>query len=96
MIELHIHVEPERGKEEELRRIFRVVFAPAASKQQGFRGVALLKKDTALREYEIDLTFESEELRLKWVDSDDHQRAFPQITALAQRLWHESFEVLVS
>lgn len=92
MIELHIHLEPMSGKEEALEGAFRDAFLPAVSRQEGFRRATLLKKSNALREYEIDLCFDSEELRLKWVASDAHQEAFPKITAVCQRLWHEGFE----
>lgn len=94
MIELHIHLEPIVGEEESLEDAFRTEFLPAVSRQEGFCRATLLKKGNALREYEIDLAFETEELRLKWVASDDHQEVFPKVAATCQRLWHEGFDTV--
>ncbi len=94
MTELHIYLEPLAGKDAELEASFRDAFAPAISVQNGFRRVALLKARDALRQYRIELAFESEELRLKWVASPEHQEAFPKITALCQQVTWAGFEVL--
>ncbi len=48
----------------------------------------------ALRRYRIELVFESEELRLQWVASREHQEAFPRIAALCQRVSWSGFEVV--
>ncbi len=61
--------------------------------QKGFVRVALLKSREALREYQIELVFESEELRLQWVASKEHQEAFPQIAALCQRVSWSGFDI---
>lgn len=94
MIELHIHLEPFAGKEGELESAFRDAFVPAISVQQGFRRVALLKARDALRRYQIHLAFDSEELRLKWVASREHQEAFPRIAALCQQVSWSGFDVV--
>ena len=94
MIELKIYVEPFAGKEKELEAAFRDVFVPAISVQEGFVRVALLKARDALREYQVILSFESEELRLKWVASSEHQDAFPKIAALCGRVSWSGFDVI--
>ena len=94
MIELHIYLEPLAGEESTLESVFRDAFAPAISVQEGFRRVALLKVRDALRQYRIELAFESEALRLKWVASPEHQAAFPRIAALCQQVTWAGFDVV--
>ena len=53
----------------------------------------MLKSREALREYRIELVFASEELRLQWVASREHQEAFPQIAALCQRVSWSGFDI---
>ena len=93
MIALQIYMEPHAGKEEELEKAFDNVFVPAISVQKGFIRVILLKSRDALREYQIELVFESEELRLQWVASKEHQKAFPQLAALCQRVSWTGFDI---
>ena len=94
MIELKIYVEPFAGKEKELEMTFRDVFVPAILVQEGFVRVELLKARDDFREYQISLVFESEELRLKWVASEEHQDAFPRIAALCGRVSWSGFDVI--
>jgi hypothetical protein len=54
----------------------------------------LLKKSDALRQYQIDITFDSEELRLKWVDSKEHTEVWPKVAALCQRVSWSGFETV--
>jgi len=94
MIELYIYLEPFAGKEAELESTFDKVFVPAISVQDGFRRVSLLKHRNSLRRYQIDLSFDTEDLRLKWVASKDHQEAFPQIAGLCQRVSWAGFDTV--
>ena len=93
MIALQIYLEPFAGKEEELEKKFLEIFVPAISVQKGFLRVSMLKSREALREYQIELVFETEELRLQWVASEEHQEAFPQIAALCQRVSWSGFDI---
>ena len=94
MIELHIYLEPLAGQESKLESLFREAFVPAISVQEGFRRVALLKVRDALRQYRIELAFESEALRLKWVASREHEASFPRIAALCQQVTWAGFDVV--
>jgi heme-degrading monooxygenase HmoA len=93
MIALQIYMEPVAGKEKELEKKFNQVFIPAISVQKGFVRVSMLKSREALRKYQVELVFESEELRLEWVASKEHQEAFPQIAALCQRVSWSGFDI---
>ena len=94
MIELHISLEPFAGSEARLEQVFREAFVPAISIQEGFRRVALLKVRDAMRQYRIELAFDNEELRLKWVASPEHQAAFPRIAALCQQITWAGLDVV--
>jgi len=94
MIELYIYLEPNAGMEAQLESVFRDSFVPAISIQEGFRRVALIKARDALRQYQIVLAFDSEDLRMKWVDSKEHQEAFPKVAALCQRVSWAGFDII--
>ena len=94
MIELHIYLEPQDGKEEELESLYVKEYVPGIKIQEGFLRTTLLKKRDALREYQIDITFDSEELRLKWVDSEEHTKVWPKMAAMCQRISWAGFDCI--
>lgn len=94
MIELHIFLEPFDGKESELESLYGKGYVPGIKIQEGFQRTTLLKKRDALREYQINITFDSEQLRLKWVDSKEHTEVWPKIAALCQRVSWISFDTV--
>ena len=85
-IQLHVDLSVDPAKEKEMLKNFGTIFRPAASKQPGYIAVEMLKlrstpmgKAPAGVNYRFVLTFESEELRQKWVASDVHQKVWPTI-----------------
>jgi len=83
---LHVDLSVEPAKEKEMLTNFETVFKPAASKQPGYIDVKMLKLRSTLLgkapagiNYRFALTYESEELRQKWVASDIHQKVWPTI-----------------
>ena len=63
---------------------FEKVFRPVAKKQAGFIDLKMLKLKAAIRgavplKYRFELTFQSEELRQKWIATADHARVWPLI-----------------
>ena len=94
MIELHIYLEPHDGKEEELTALYAKEYIPGIKKQAGFQRTTLLKKRDALREYQINITFESEDLRIKWVESSEHTEIWPKIVALCQNISWTGFDTI--
>ena len=92
MIELHIYLEPQDGEESELESLYRNEYVPGIKIQKGFQRTTLLKKRDALREYQINITFDSEELRLRWVDSKEHTEVWPKVVALCQRVSWTGFD----
>ena len=96
MIELHIYLEPHEGKEKDLESLYHKEYVPGIRIQQGFNRTTLLKRRDALREYQIDIAFESEDLRLKWVGSNEHSTVWPKIAALCQRVSWAGFDTVTS
>jgi len=85
-IQLHVDLTVDPAKEKELLRNFRTIFRPEAVKHPGYIDVKMLKLRTALQgsapagvNYRFSLTYQSEELRQKWVASEGHQRVWPTI-----------------
>ncbi len=93
MIELQINLEALPGKEEKLEKVFDTVFVPAISVQKGFKSVSLLKQSNTMRGYQIQLRFDTEEQRLAWVASDEHQKAFPKVAELCGMVSWLGFDV---
>ncbi|MBW2618256.1 MAG: antibiotic biosynthesis monooxygenase [Deltaproteobacteria bacterium] len=94
MIELHMHVEVYTGKEEKFENLYWNEYVPAISIQEGFRRTTLIKKRNALREYQIDIEFESEELRENWVASSEHEEVIPKVFALCSRFFWFGFDTI--
>ncbi|MCP5112357.1 MAG: hypothetical protein GY953_16150 [bacterium] len=85
-IHLHVDLEVEASREQEMVNKFHTIFEPVISKQPGFVGVEMLKLRSALvgdaptsANYKLVIIFETEEQRMAWVATDDHQRVWPSI-----------------
>ena len=85
-IQLHVDLTVDPAKEQEMLKNFHTIFKPAASKQPGYIDVQILKLRTAVMgkapagmNYRFVLTFESEELRQKWIASDVHKKVWPTV-----------------
>jgi hypothetical protein len=83
---LHVDLSVDSAKEAEMLENFHKIFRPAAAKQTGYIDVKMLKLRSAVQgsapegiNYRFALTYESEELRQKWVASDIHQKVWPTI-----------------
>jgi antibiotic biosynthesis monooxygenase (ABM) superfamily enzyme len=85
-IQLHVDLEVDMAKEKDLLANFRNTFKPTIGKQPGFVEVKLMKFRKAMLgsgpgswNYRLLISFHTEEQRMTWVASDDHQRAWPTI-----------------
>jgi len=85
-IQLHVDLTVDPAREKEMLHNFETVFRPAAEKFAGYISVKMLKLQSALMgsapagvNYRFELTYQSEELRKKWVASDVHQKVWPTI-----------------
>jgi len=85
-IQLHVDLAVDATKEAEMLHNFETIFRPAAAKQPGYIDVKMLKLRSALMgkapegvNYRFVLTYQTEELRQKWVASATHQKVWPTI-----------------
>jgi heme-degrading monooxygenase HmoA len=85
-IQLHCDLFLDPKRENEMLDNYRKVFRPTISKQPGFVSVTLLKlrkenqgKAPKGASYRLIISFQTEEQRLKWVASPDHQKAWPTV-----------------
>jgi hypothetical protein len=82
---LFVDMSVDPKKEKAMLRHFDTVFRPAASKQPGYIDVKMLKFKSTIQgkapgvNYRFALTFQSEELRQKWIKTDVHQQVWPPI-----------------
>lgn len=85
-IQLHVDMMVDPAREKDLKKNFKEIFKPAMSKQPGFLHVYMLKLREAKAgkapegaNYRLVINFKSEEDRLNWVKSNEHQSAWPTI-----------------
>ena len=98
-VQLHcdLTVNPERSAEAE--HYFETVYRPAAMKFEGYVDLQLLKLHSVLAgqapaglNYRFSITYESEELRMAWVQSEVHQVVWP---TLQSYLTSDNFDLLL-
>ena len=85
-IVLHVDLAVDPAKEHEMLHNFHTIFKPVAMKFEGYIDVKMCRLRSALQgtppsgvNYRFQLTYQSEELRQKWVASETHQKAWPTI-----------------
>jgi len=85
-IQLHCDLELDVKREKEMLTNYRNVFRPTISKQPGFVSLTLLKlrlerqgKAPAGCTYRLIISFRTEEERLTWTATPDHQKAWPTV-----------------
>jgi len=85
-IVLYVDMQVDAAKEQEMVKNFHTIFKPAAVKFPGYIDLKIVKLRSALQgsapagmNYRFQLTYESEEARQKWVNSDVHKRVWPTI-----------------
>ncbi|NMD03200.1 MAG: hypothetical protein GYA71_08010 [Bacteroidales bacterium] len=100
MIKLQMFFKVSEGKSEDFERMYSEVYVPAMRKQKGYLGSELLRvfpedisKEISAApmdyKYQMEIAFETEDLRRRWVDSPEHKAAWPAAEALASGYeWH--------
>src|SRR6185295_17985278 len=85
-IQLHVDLAVDPKKEKDMHRIFETSFKPAAAKHPGYIDVKMLKlRSTVMGKapeagvnYRFVLSYQSEELRQKWIATPIHQKVWPE------------------
>lgn len=90
-IHLHVDLDVIPGKEKTMEANFEKIFRPTISKQPGFVEVKLLRFQAAKKgdgpknsSYRLIISFQTEEQRVKWVATADHQKVWPSIESQLQ------------
>jgi hypothetical protein len=85
-IVLYCDLTVDASREAEMLKNFHNTFKPAAEKFAGYIDVKLLKLRKVYSgaapagvNYRFQLTYQSEELRQKWIKSDVHQKVWPTV-----------------
>lgn len=85
-IVLYCDLSVDASREAEMLKNFHTIFKPAAVKFPGYIDVKLLKlrkvytgSAPAGMNYRFQLTFQSEEMRQKWIKSEIHQKVWPTV-----------------
>ena len=85
-IVLHCDLSVDPTREQEMLKNFHTIFKPAAEKFPGYIDVKVLKLRTVYTgtapagvNYRFQLTYQSEDLRQKWIKSDVHQKVWPML-----------------
>lgn len=83
-LECDLAVDP--NKEAEMVQYFETVYRPTAMKFKGYIDLRILKLHSVLlgsapagMNYRFSITYESEDLRQKWINSDEHQVVWPTL-----------------
>jgi len=99
LLEIYFEVTDENAQAFE--DMYRDVYIPAMQVQDGYLGSRLLRtfppdagSDAPKFNYQMTLHFDTEENRLKWVDSDEHQVAFPKAQALSESWDAQKYDVV--
>jgi hypothetical protein len=98
-VQLHCDIAVDPKKSSEAEHYFETVYRPAAMKFEGYIDLRLLKLQAVLAgqapagmNYRFSITYETEDLRQKWVQSDVHQIVWP---ALQSYLTSSDFDFLL-
>jgi len=94
MITLHITMQAKPGQAGELIRLFAEAYVPAIQRQRGFRRAMLLQEHERKDRFGIDIYFETEADRLRWVDSAEHRDAWPRVESAAQQISWVGYDIL--
>ena len=98
-VQLHCDLRVDPAKEAELVQYFEAVYRPTGMKFQGYIDLRLLKLHSVLvgaapagMNYRFSITYETEELRQKWIGSDEHQVVWPTLQSF---LTSDTFDFLL-
>ncbi len=103
LLEIYLKVSKERAVEFE--KMVAESFVPALRKQQGYLRSGLLRvfPENVAREieaaptefnYQLELVFDTEENRRKWVASKDHATVWPLISGMAEKVAWRGYDVV--
>jgi len=105
MILFQLYFEVTEQRRSEFEHAYTEVFEPALQKQAGFQSSKLLRLygpvaaseiaavPTELN-YQVNFVFDSEHNRRRWAASAEHDTAWPQFSAIAQKALWRGYEII--
>jgi heme-degrading monooxygenase HmoA len=78
MFVLHVEFKVKPGQDQAMIQTYRQSFAPAIASQNGYRSAELLRS-TESDQYLLSIAFETDDLRIQWVNSELHQEVWPKM-----------------
>ncbi len=81
MFILNVDADVKSGSEQNLENVFRTVFVPAITKQEGFSRTQLLRPQETGTPYRLFIEFQTQAQQQKWVAQPLHQDVWPQMEA---------------
>lgn len=94
MVMLEIKLEVKEGQSSEVKKRFNENFASAIKRQSGFYNALFLEQLESKDNCMILLFFDTEEQRLDWVSSDEHDPAWESIVELLNSFTAKSYEIV--
>jgi heme-degrading monooxygenase HmoA len=95
MVQVHVRARLlEASRMEEVKNRFELMFLPVISQQEGFTNCLLLRDRDNPDCIELLITFTSEELRMQWVRSAEHERVWKLLSELFGRLEVYRYDVV--
>lgn len=102
---LQIYFQINQEKATDFEAMYRNVYVPALNRQHGYIRSNLLflfSKETSDEinaaptefNYQMELVFDTEENRRKWVDGPEHRQAWPVAEALAGKVAWRGYDVI--
>jgi heme-degrading monooxygenase HmoA len=79
MFVLHVDLTVKTDAQQDLETVYREVFSPAISVQDGFHAAGLLRPGDVGNGYRLTIAFINREFQQRWVATDLHQEVWPQI-----------------
>ena len=80
MFVLHVDLAVRPGSQQDLEAVYRSIFCPAISGQEGFHDVGLLRPSEGDDQmYRLTIAFTNQDFQQRWVATDLHQQVWPQI-----------------
>lgn len=94
-----------RDKAEAFEKMYYSIYVPAMTVQEGYLESKLLRMyspelsksieaEPSTYNYQIQISFDTEENRVKWVKSDQHQIAWPAASGLAEKYKWRGYDVM--
>lgn len=98
-VQLHCDLAIDPARAAEAEHYFETVYRPEGAKFEGYVDLQLLRLNSVLagqapagKNYRFAITYETEELRMKWVNSDVHQVVWPKLQTF---LTSDNFDFLL-